>query len=157
MSKSNAFYKAAAVFAVTCVVAPPVLKVALTAIKTQTEAEAQTYPATPGGTVSGDGTIDSSGQILPNGTVNPAPGIVPQNLFNSSQKAKQAPSVVPPNGCPPGQIPLLPGAGCPPNARACLPSPAGSTPIPRVPCGPIQQGANAAGIAPPTTPPSAVQ
>jgi hypothetical protein len=152
MSKSNAIFKAAAIFAVTCVVAPPVLKVALTTIKTWTEAEAQTY-----GTVSGDGTIDSSGQILPNGTINPKPGVVPANLSGSSQKAKQTPSVVPPNGCPPGQIPLLPGAGCPPNARACAPAPVGSTPLPRVPCGPLQQGANAAAIAPPTIPPTAVQ
>lgn len=152
MSKANAIFKAAAIFAVTCVVAPPVLKVAITTIKAQTEAEAQTY-----GTVSGGGTIDSSGQILPNGTVNLNPGVAPANLSGSSQKAKQAPSVIAPNGCPPGQIPLLPGAGCPPNARACAPLPAGSTPIPRVPCGPVQQGANAAAIAPPTVPPTAVQ
>jgi len=151
MSKSNALCRALAVFAVTCVVAPPVLKVTLTAIKTQTEAEAQTYPTAPGGTVSGDGTIDRSGQILPNGTVKPSPGTVSPNPSNSTQKAKQAPAVVPPNGCPPGQIPLLPGAGCPPNARACLPAPAGQAPIPRVPCGPMQQG----GLAPTT--PTAVQ
>jgi hypothetical protein len=148
MSKSNAFYRGLAILAVTCVVAPPVLKITLTAIKTESEAEAQTYPT---GTVSGDGTIDSSGQILPNGTVNPSPGTVAPNLSNAAQKPKQAPAVVPPNGCPPGQIPLLPGAGCPPNARACLPAPAGHTPIPRVPCGPMQQG-----LAPPTTP-AAVQ
>ena len=152
MSKSSAFYKAAAIFAVGCVVAPPVLKVTITTIKAQTEAEAQTY-----GNVSGDGTIDNSGQILPNGTINAKPGAVPANLSGSSRKTKETPSVVPPNGCPPGQIPLLPGAGCPPNARACALAPAGSTPLPRVPCGPMQQGANAAAIAPPTIPRTAVQ
>jgi hypothetical protein len=154
MSKANAFYRTAAILAVFCVVAPPALKVALTAIKTETEAEAQTYATVPAATVSGDGTIDNSGPILPDGTVNPNPATVP--TVDSQQKTKHAPSVVPPNGCPPGQIPLLPGAGCPPNARACLPPPAGTTPIPRVPCGPQQQGANASAIAPPSAP-TAVQ
>ncbi len=147
MSKTIAIFRAAGAFAVSCVVAPPIAKLIQA---TQIEAEAQTY-----GSVSGGGTIDSSGQILPNGTINPNPGVNSSNVA-LPQKTKTAPGVIAPNGCPPGQVPLLPGAGCPPNARACLPPPLGSTPIPRVPCAPLQQGDNATGL-PPTIPSSAVQ
>ena len=113
---SNVLYKALGVFALACIIGPPVGRLALTGVRLATRAEAQTY-----GNVLNDGTLNTSVTGLPSANA----GTQSESAIVMAQKSK-APTIIRLNECEPGQVPLLPRLG---------------HGLRRVPCGPVQQGA----------------
>lgn len=115
---SNVLYKAFGVFALACIIGPPVGRLALTGVRLATRAEAQTY-----GNVLNDGTLNTSVRALPGSPANSA--IRGESAIVMAEKSK-TPTIIRLNECEPGQAPLLPRLG---------------HGLRRVPCGPVQQGA----------------
>lgn len=117
---ANPVLKIAGALAIACIVVPPVARVAVTAAFLATSAQAQTYGTAK---LSADETGDMGGPLPADAAIkrNDAPtGPSSGNASRAAAGSTQASEGAQPNGCYPGQIPLLPGSTCSPPLTDCF-------------------------------------